>query len=170
MQDYTSLLHNMSAPPKTVVSFAGLGFGKPAQSPKAALAHETAVRTHAEDFGTVLTFALSADMSAKTARSILKLLQAKPGSDPDNTLTTLIDARAAALPLPDGVLVVPPTARGLHRVLWPDLLSVLAVLSKCSDHVWLRAKNPSVSAALSRRSVSLFVPPTLHHRLPPESA
>lgn len=169
MQDHTSLLHNMSAPPKTVVSFTGLGFAKPAQSPKAALAHDAAARNGAEDFGTVLTFALAAEMSAKSARSILRLLQAKPGSDPDGTLTALIEARAAELPLPDGVLVVPPNARGLHRILWPDLLSVLAVLSKCSDHVWLRAKNPALSAALARRSVSLFVPPTLHHRLPPET-
>ncbi len=170
MQDYTSLLHNMSAPPKTVVLFAGLGFGKPSQSPKAALAHEAAVRNHAQDFGTVLTFALAVDMTARSARSILALLHAKPGTDPDRTLAALIEARAAEFPLPDGVLVVPLSARGLHRVLWPDLLSVLAVLSKCSDHVWLRAKNPSLSAALSLRSVSLFVPPTLHHRLPPEPA
>ena len=170
MREQTSLLHNMSAPPKTVVSFAGLGFGKPAQSLKAALAREDPAPDRAEDFGTVLSFALAADMSARSARSILRLLHAKPGADPDSSLTALIEARAAELPLPDGVLVVPRSARGLHRVLWPDLLSVLVVLTKCSDHIWLRAKNPSLIAALSRRSVSLFVPPTLHHRLPPETA
>ena len=170
MRERTSLLHNMSAPPKTVVSFAGLGFGKPAQSLKAALAREAPAPDRAEDFGTVLSFALDADMKARSAAGILQLLHAKPGSDADRTLATLIEARAAELPLPDGVLVVPRSARGLHRVLWPDLLSVLVVLTKCSDHVWLRAKNPSLNAALKRRTVYLFVPPTLHHRLPPESA
>lgn len=170
MREHTSLLHNMSAPPKTIVSFAGLGFADPARTAKTAAAHKGAARRRTEAFGTVLRFALDADMKAETALAILRLLRTKPGSDADSTLATLIEARAAELPLPDGVLVVPPGAQGIHRVLWPDLLSVIAVLSKCSDHVWLRAKNPSLSAALTRRSVSLFVPPTLQHRLPPETA
>jgi hypothetical protein len=170
MRDRTPLLHNMSAPPKTVVSFTGLGFRKPQQSLKAALAAEAPKPDSGEDFGTVLHFTLDATMNARTPRAILRLLGAKHGSDPDGTLAALIETRATELPLPGGLLVVPATAPGIHRVLWPDLLSVIAVLTKCSEHVWLRAKNPSLSAALSRRTVCLFVPPTLQHRLPPETA
>lgn len=170
MRDHVSLLNNMSAPPKTIVAFTGLGFAVQVPSAKASSSHESAVRQCTEAFGTVLHFTLDAAMSARTPRTVLRLLHAKPGSDPENTLTALIDARAAELPLPSGLLVVPPDARGIHRVLWPDLLSVMAVLTKCSNHVWLRAKNPSLSAALTRRTVCLFVPPTLQHCLPPETA
>jgi hypothetical protein len=78
----------------------------------------------------------------------------------------LIDERAAALPLPDGCAAIPPRVE--HRILWWDPLSALAVLAKCSAHVWLRAKTPSLAAAIARREVSLLIPPAFAARLPKE--
>jgi hypothetical protein len=75
----------------------------------------------------------------------------------------LIGRRAEELPLPDCCVVLPPAAT--HRVVWPDLLSALAVLTKCSNAIWLRAKAPSLQAGLQRRDVSLLVPPSFAMRL-----
>jgi hypothetical protein len=53
-----------------------------------------------------------------------------------------------------------------HVVIWTDPLTVMAVLSKSTETVWLRAKTPSFGSALQRRSLSLLVPPAFamkHH-------
>jgi homoserine dehydrogenase len=84
--------------------------------------------------------------------------------DPTAHLRALINARADALPLPDGCAVIP--AEKTHTVLWDDPLSALAILCKCADTVWLRSKNPSLLAIQQRSAVSLLVPPTFASRLP----
>lgn len=168
-REQASLLHNMSAPPKSVVSYAGL-----ARLTSVTGGDGTANRggTPGDDraFGTSIDFRLDPKMTARTARGVLHRLRVRPGPDPDATLVALIEARAAELPLPDGCLVIPTHPAARPRLIWPDLLSALAVLSKCSEHVWLRAKCPSLSAALSRRQATLFVPPPLGDRLPKENA
>lgn len=70
---------------------------------------------------------------------------------------SLVDERAQQLPLPDGCLVIPYDGR--HRRPWSDVVSVLAVLSKVSATVWLRAKLPSLEAGLERGRASLLLPP-----------
>jgi hypothetical protein len=75
----------------------------------------------------------------------------------------LINRRAAELPLPDGCAVIKTEPK--QELLWGDLLSALAVLSKSTDTVWLRSKSPSLSWALQRSSISLLIPPAFMDRL-----
>jgi hypothetical protein len=151
-----------------VVSYEGLrALGVPAGGAEKG---RGAVAAPQKEFGTAVLFCLDTSFTARTAGGVLRLLQVKPARDSSAHLLALIEARAAELPLPDGCLVIRGGERLRLRLIWPDPLSALAVLSKCSDHVWLRAKNPSLAAALARRSVMLFVPPGLQHRLPQENA
>ena len=57
-----------------------------------------------------------------------------------------------------------------HRILWADPLSALAILAKCSDSIWLRAKTPSLSAALGPARGLAARPARFRRRLPKESA
>lgn len=166
--DPAPLLHNMSAPPKTVVTYTGLSGLAKQSGPGGSGTSAVAVRG-ADVFGLPLCFALPAAFTADTPEAVLAEVYAQAQSREagdmhdravlpiDTTLERLIDARAAELPLPDGCLVVP--ADDTHAMPWPDLLAALAVLAKCSDTVWLRAKTPSLTAALARRRASLLVPP-----------
>ncbi len=151
-----SLLHNMSAPPKSVIAYAGLG----------QTADDPATGTGASH--AAIRFSLGNLVMARSAAGLLRHLGLVPGPNPGAELERLIDARAAVLPLPSGCAVLPGRAAPDARVIWPDLLSSLAVLAKCSDNVWLRAKTPSITAALARRHVTLLVPAGLRDRLPPE--
>src|SRR5688500_4055222 len=101
----------MSAPPKSVVKYAGLSV------------HATAAGCNAGGrgvdpgvFGTPLRFALASGPSAHSPSGILRLLRIKPARDAGKHLCTLIDQRAQELPLPDGCAVI-PIAEG-HRVVW----------------------------------------------------
>jgi hypothetical protein len=158
----SALLHNMSAPPKSVVKYAGL-------ADLATAAGQTACRSSAGlgVFGTPIRFVLPANPSRFGPSGILRLLGIKPARDPKRQLCALIDERAQELPLPDGCAVVPATQG--HRVIWADVLSTLAVLTKCSDSVWLRTKSPALQAGLLRRDLSLLVPPFFATLLPGET-
>ncbi len=157
------LLHNMSAPPKSIVKYSGLadleitpgpgGSGVPVKRPSS-----TGI------FGTPVRFALPSGLAGKSPSAILRLLGVDPRPDPEQKLAALVNARAEELPLPGGCVVIP--SRDEHRVIWADALSVLAVLAKCSDSIWLRAKTPAFNAALLRRSATLLVPPLFACRLP----
>ena len=153
--EHGALLHNMSAPPKSVVKYSGLSslVGSPAQA-------------NAGVFGTPVRFALPANLLGKTPAYILRhlgveLLHAK---DAAQQLDLLINARAQELTLPEGCAVIP--AASTHPLIWPDTLSALAVLAKCSDAIWLRGKQPALCGALKRRQVTLLVPPLFAHHLP----
>jgi len=145
------LLHNMSAPPKSVVQYGGLSAMHflPQASVVSGL-QTSAVRPLA------LHFELGSNCTTNSPSQLLRSLGVTPKRDAHAQLNALIDARAAELPLPPGCAVI--ACQPAHRVIWCDLLSVLAVLAKCSDTLWLRDKNPSLSSALSRRRVSLLVP------------
>jgi hypothetical protein len=107
--------------------------------------------------------ALSADFKAIAPAAILRALGVKALPDALAQLTELIDLRAKELPLPDGCVVIPHVET--PKFVWKDPLTVLAVLSKCSDSVWLRAKSPLLHAALVRRQVTLLVPPHFASKL-----
>jgi hypothetical protein len=149
MEDMTALLHNMSAPSKSVVKYSGLADLAADKSPSGAGACGV--------FGTPVRFALPADLAGKSAADILRHLGADAEPEPERKLAALIDARASELPLPDGCAVIP--ALEGHRIIWADALSALAILAKCSDTIWLRAKSTSFNAALVRRQATLLVPP-----------
>ena len=164
MTDRGALLHNMSVPPSSVVKYAGLN-----DLSSSLDRSRSRINPRASDvFGTAVRFVVPDDVPREGARALLEYLGVSPGPRPEAQLCRLIDARARELPLPDGCVVV--TDGNRHRVIWNDLLSVLAVLAKCSSTVWLRAKTPSISSALARREATLLVPPGFANDLPGENA
>lgn len=172
MNDHPALLHNMSAPPKSVVRYEGLSdfvlHRPPGGSGVSSVGYKP--RTPGgtpRQFGTAVRFSLPPEFAALSAEALLAMLGAgatQPAErDPTSHLCALINARADALPLPDGCAVIP--AEKKHPVLWDDPLSALAILCKCADTVWLRSKNPSLLAIQQRSVISLLVPPTFASRL-----
>jgi len=152
------LLYNMSVPSKTIVQYSGL----------AGLSNSTE-RSGGGDgekpgiFGTHLRFVLAEAVPTNDPGLLLRSLGIDPTPDPMRELERRIEARARELPLPDACLVVP--AEPTHSCHFPDALSALAVLAKCSDHVWLREKSPTLSRLATRREVSLLVPPAFSARI-----
>ncbi len=165
--DRSALLHNMSAPPKTVVKYSGLAdlatVSGPGGSGVAGIRFKGA-----GVFGVPVRFALPGDLNGKSPADVLQHLGEDPQSDPERQLCDLINERANELPLPEGCAVIP--ALDGHRLIWTDALSALAILAKCSNAIWLRAKTPTLNAALTRTQVTLLVPPLFADRLPKESA
>ena len=169
-----SLLHNMSAPPKTVVKFSGLSsLAGPALAP--ARTHAQRKYTAPGRFGTLLRFELAPEWRTLTPTQMLARLAAlgqtgaafedalgdRPSeaqaADAAQRLAALIDAHARRLPLPPGCAVV--ASHPCHAAPWGDPLTALAILSKCTDTVWLRDKQPSLTGSFERGAVSLLVPP-----------
>jgi hypothetical protein len=167
MHDSGALLHNMSAPPKSVVKYSGLTDLATHRGPRASRATGIGSRGNGV-FGTPVRFALPASLAGKSSAAVLGHLGVDAEADPELQLCALIDVRANELPLPDGCAVI--TALKEHRLIWADALSALAILAKCSESVWLRAKTPSLNAARARTQVTLLVPPLFADRLPKESA
>jgi len=164
--DRGALLHNMSAPPKSVVKYSGLADLATTQEPGGS--GVCGVRLNgAGVFGTPVRFALPTVLAGKSPAGILRHLGVDLQPDPAQQLCALINARANELPLPEGCAVI--TALEGHRLIWADALSALAILAKSSDAIWLRGKNPALNAALARSQVTLLVPPLFAHRLPKES-
>ena len=180
------LLHNMSAPPKSVVKFSGLsslaGAALPPVGAQAQHRHLAPGR-----FGTLLCFELAPEWRTLTPAQMLAWLAAlgetgaafdgehgeapgdplgdasgdasgeAPTTDPAQRLAALIDQRARSLPLPPGCAVV--ASHPSHAAPWGDPLTALAILSKCTDTVWQRDKQPSLVGTFERGVVSLLVPP-----------
>ena len=167
MRDSGALLHNMSAPPKSVVKYSGLADLATVRSPGGSGVTGIGFKGNGV-FGTPVRFALPADLAGKTPADVLRHLGADAQPDPERQLCAMINARANELPLPEGCAVI-ASLEG-HRLIWADALSALAILAKCSDAIWLRAKTPALNAALTRTQVTLLVPPLFAHRLPKESA
>jgi hypothetical protein len=116
------------------------------------------------EFGTALVFRLPGSVRHLTARHLLSLCPTEEGGGTlKKKLLRLIETRARELSLPDGAVVIP--VREHHLEIYTDLLSVLAVLTKCSASVWLRAKSPRISALKVRREVSLLIPPSFAQNL-----
>jgi len=166
MREHGTLLHNMSAPPRSMAKYAGL-------ADLAGSAGQTGAGVHwlpydgIGVFGTPVRFALERELPWKSVEEVLERLGVVAGPDPEQQLAALVNARADELPLPDGCAVIPSKAE--HRVLWPDTLSALAILAKCSSSIWLRAKSPALNAGLNRRQATLLVPPVFARRLPKDT-
>jgi len=150
------LLHNMSAPPKTTVTWHGLS-GLLEQPGPGGPGVGSARTGRGQAYGQAVRFALPEDCSGVSPLSLLRYLGHPPGRSAKMTLLAQIQKRADALPLPDGCVVVAMTPDAIAP--WPDLLSALAVLTKCSQTVWLRSKAPALSSLDRRRAVTLLVPP-----------
>jgi hypothetical protein len=156
MEDGTALLHNMSAPPKSVVKYSGLADLATTWVPGGSGICGV--------FGTPVRFVLPPNLAGKSPTDMLRHLKVDPQPDPEQYLADLINTRANELPLPEGCAVI-PTLEG-HRLIWADTLSALAILAKCSDSIWLRTKHPALNAALARQQVTLLVPPLFASHLP----
>lgn len=152
----SGLLHNMSAPPKSVVQYKGLA--------TLASTHSASSSNTTDSGAVVLRFELPANFTDCDSSEVLRRLGVTPGRSAPAQLSALLDARVKTLALPPGCAVVAVHAR--HRVIWSDPLSVLAVLSKCSDTLWLRDKSPSLISAFKRRKASLLVPVLFVPHLP----
>jgi hypothetical protein len=114
--------------------------------------------------GIPVRFGVPRRLAMRTPATILRTLGEPAGADSAARLRQLIEARAAELPLPEGCAVVPASPE--HASPWPDALSGLAVLTKCSGTVWLRSKTPLLGAGQNRDQVSLLVPPAFAASLP----
>jgi hypothetical protein len=165
--DVYPLLFNMGAPPKTVVKFEGLGglVRSPDSGGGGTAPLDPAGR---QTFGTPVRFVLPPEWHRlKTAGLLRKIDPAsklRAAEARALRITTLIEQRADALPLPEGCVVIPSDET--HPVLWDDGLTALAVLAKCTDTVWLRGRAPSLASAFERGKVSLLVPPAFAVHLP----
>jgi hypothetical protein len=166
MNARTRLLHNMSAPPKSVVKYEGLSGLALHRSPGGTGLTSVGYRNPAV-FGRYVRFELPQAWRGLDALGILRSLEVAHDEAihgrPERHLQMLVNQRADALPLPEGCAVV-PTAHA-HPMPWPDPLAALAVLSKSTDTVWLRGKTPALVAAVQREAVSLLVPPAFADRI-----
>ena len=158
--DPTALLHNMSAPPKSVVRYSGLS-GLAQQSGPGGSGVTSLRYSNSGQHGSCVRFELAAHLKLDSPSDILACLglgQVRTSADSATRhLVQLINQRAAELPLPEGCAVV--KSLHSHETFWSDPLAALAVLTKCTDTVWLRAKTPTLSKLSGQRSVSLLIPP-----------
>lgn len=161
--DQSHLLHNMSAPPKTVIRYAGLPRLGEADGSSAASSGRASDHVDVDVYGQAIRVDLPQGFDSSSPAAILQGLNVAVSADPAAQLIELINQQAETLPLPDACLVI--ACADHHPTPWPDALSALAILTKCSEHIWLRAKNPRVHGPFERQRVSLLVPPTLVHRL-----
>jgi len=162
------LLHNMSTPPKTVVKYAGLeGLAKqsgPGGSGVTGLKYTNPVIN-----GLAVRFVLPTEFIGLDLEKILRLLKIDLSYQfltAESQLVSLINHRADELPLPEGCAVM--AAHDSHGVIWPDVLSALSILTKCTDSIWLRSKTPSLASIKGKPSLSLLVPPLFTKQLPKE--
>lgn len=156
----------MSAPPKTVVKYAGLeGLAKqsgPGGSGVTGLKYTNRVVN-----GLPVRFVLPTEFIGQGPEKILRLLKIDRSdqfSTAESQLIALINHRADELPLPQGCAVM--AAHDSHGVIWPDALSALAILTKCTDSIWLRSKTPSLASVKGKSILSLLVPPLFTKQLP----
>ena len=149
MSESVSLLHNMSAAPKSVVNYSGLRRVRVRNRTKA---------EPGEEFGIALAFRLPAYVRSMLAARLIEVIgEGRGEGSPESRLLRLIEDRARDLPIPDGAVVIP--VRPDHRILWPDALAAIAVITKSSENVWLRGKTPRLSVLRNRREISLLIPP-----------
>jgi len=154
-EGHRPLLHNMSAPPKTVVKYSGL-----AEQNESGTSGELRLKSSKPVLnGQPVRFVLQPKFVGQGPEKILRLLKielSKQFSTSESQLIDLINQCADSLPLPEGCAVI--AADISHEVIWPDTLSALAILSKCTDSIWLRSKSPSLVSIRDKNSVSLLVP------------
>lgn len=134
----SALLHNMSAPAKTTISWdapPGRAFG----------------------FGIV--FALRDLGSAVYANRLLRMLgdgKRRTVKAAEEELRRRIQVRALELPLPPVAAATVQARDGDLEC--TDLLTIMTVLAKSSSHVYLRDKEPSLASIVAGRRIVLIVP------------
>ena len=129
-----ALLHNMSAPPRTVIQHKAVAVA-----------------------GSALLFRLPPGIRNSGPSGLLARLTGTrwTDGDADAELRRRVNEHAVRLALPPAV-VVTDAADAAEPV--DDLLAVYAVLSKSSDRVYLRDKEPNLARIVSGRRVVLRLP------------
>jgi hypothetical protein len=131
----TALLHNMSAPSKSVISHTG------------------------QSIGGRLSFWLP---SGSTPRDLLASVGGDVAGlrarDVERELVARINAHAQTLPLPLAAAVASYGEEGQVTEACQDQLTIITVLAKSSDRVYLRDKEPILPILSKGRRVVLIVP------------
>jgi hypothetical protein len=131
-----TLLHNMSAPSKTIITF---------QAPA----------DRAYEHGIIV--ALRDGLPKLTPARVLRLLQHEPPArQAEIMLKQLIEARAQELPLPPAEAVSSQARSG--DTTCEDLLTIVTILAKSSSRVYLRDKTPNLESITAGRRLVLIVP------------
>lgn len=131
-----SLLHNMSVPSKTTIVYTGPTDGETKQ----------------------IIFCLPSSIGICTPAAILNLLAGEK-RDSTNTaqeLRSLLNHQALLLPFPAVVLVKTEDVDPLATV-ETNLLNICTVLSKASDRVYLRDKEPNLANIRPGRRIALLI-------------
>jgi hypothetical protein len=134
----SNLLHNMSAPAKTTISWE-------------APAHRL--------FGFGIIVALTETCLAACANQLLQQLKCerrRTARAAEDELRRRIQARALELPLPPVTAVSAQAREG--DIQCTDLLTIITVLAKSSSRVYLRDKEPNLASIIHRRRLVLIVP------------
>jgi hypothetical protein len=165
MIETTQLLHNMSAPPRSIVKYNGLSN----ESAKTSSADaKEAPLSDGGVFGSFIAFRMPVNLRRCGAKTILQRLGLEPGLVPEETLVALIEAQARNITLPDACVVVPTKAS--HPNPWTDPLTVLAIITKSSARIWLRSKTPRLTVLRKTTAISLLAPPTFTQPLEAQSS
>jgi hypothetical protein len=131
-----TLLHNMSAPSRTTITFQA-----PADRP----------------YGHGVIIALRDSLPKLTPARVLRLLQKDPpAKQAEIMLKKLIEARAQELPLPPAVAISSQARSGDTSC--EDLLTIVTILAKSSSRVYLRDKSPNLESIVAGRRLVLIVP------------
>ena len=164
-----SLLHNSGYHPHMSISYTGLAPLKP----KRTLGHST----DNNSTPSLATFSLcrfTLFPRHKTEHDLYAALNIPNNASAAQTLMARINDIARTIPIPGACILLPKTQ---VKVVTPsaqvladaetrsELLLVLSVLSKVSEHVWLRTKYPSVGRALTLRDATLVIPIAYHEPL-----
>jgi len=149
------VLHNMSAPPRTTIRYEGLsGNVKEAGPGGSGVCSRGYQGTPLR--GRIVQLQLPDNWDSSDPSALLTALGVAVLGDAQSQLLALVIATARDLPLPDICVVLPVDKTTVP--LWGTPLMALTVLSQCSDVMWLRAKSPVFSQAITRRQVRLLVP------------
>ena len=159
MIEGSAIFHNMSAPSKTTIRYSGLSDLVGGRDPVSVSKSQAACNRKNVGLSRPILFRLRQGVRSSIPEKLLSAISPDTVTkNPEQEIMRLINERAAQLPLPDGVAVV-PADRG-HDQIWDDVLAALAVLTKSSGAVWLRSKAPRLSVLSNRFQVSLLVPST----------
>ncbi len=132
------LLHNMSVPPRTVISYG----------------------RNRRVVGKVLLFQLPPDVHATDAVALLSVLDGRQRRCSlklaEQELRERINKHAASLPLPNAAVVVQPPRRANARI--SNVLSAITVMAKSSGNVYLQAKEPNLAMIREGGNIGVIVP------------
>jgi hypothetical protein len=133
-----TLLHNMSGPPQTQISYRAAADARPSRR---------------------MVFALPEGFGSATPERLLRAFDGtrRRGTMAVRDLRNRLNAHAAEVPLPPAALVVERQTQGDE--VCAELLTICTVLAKSSDRIYLRDKEPNLDAIRPDRRVIIQLPP-----------